>query len=161
MLNCEKTEEMMSDYIENSLSADKELDVTDHLSQCSKCSDTYNSLKNILLLLPDLQTEIPVHLENRLKLIQNIPPQKKPGNVMQLKWLTAIACSFVLLLNMFYFTNFSPRMNKLLHNLVFKIQKITVSTQSVYGNIKRNAVFSKSPYFAQLKVSKTTNRGEK
>jgi hypothetical protein len=90
-----------------------------------------------------LKEEIPSPLKNRLKLI---PQPKRTVDVKtnQLKWVAAIISTFALLLNLFYFTNINPTVNKLLHEIVFSIEKMTVKAAGLFEEIKDSEIFVSS-----------------
>jgi hypothetical protein len=141
MPDCHKTEDLLSDYIEGSLDIKEKEAVTNHLKVCSNCSETYHSLRRLLCTLPDLSVEPPVFLRNRLLMIPPPSIEIKEQRITRLKWFAAITVSFAILLNLFYFTNFNPRMNKFLHKVVYQIQKIKVNSESFLGAFKRKKIF--------------------
>ena len=141
MLNCHKIEDLLSDYIENALDREQREEVAVHLNSCSNCRQTYNNLNRLLIMLPSLSAEPPVYLKNRLMIIPVPSIELRERRIVRLRWLAAVTVSFAILLNLFYFTNFNPRMNKFLHKVVYQIQKIKVNSESFLGTFKRKKIF--------------------
>jgi len=143
MKRCKNIQELFSEYLEGTLPASLHREVRNHLRSCPECRQTLQSLQRIFRLLPALSDSPPPHLARRLNMIP-IPTTSVPARangIYQLKWVAAAFIGFVLLFNLFYFTNFNPRMNRFLHHLVFNIQKLKVKTGTIYSTFKRKKIF--------------------
>lgn len=142
-MNCELFEELLSSYLEGELPAKQNSNMQAHLKQCKNCLLLYKNTAAIIKNLPKLKKDIPLPLKNRLKMI----PQSKTVETLksnQLKWIAAIISTFALLLNLFYFTNINPAVNKILHEIVFSIEKITVKAAGLIEDIKDSGIFASS-----------------
>ena len=141
MINCEQFANLLSQYIEGELTGEQNSEIKIHLKGCRNCHLLYQSTAKLIECLPKLKKEIPLPLKNRLKLIPQ-PEKKETIKPIQLKWIAAIISTVALLLNLFYFTNINPTVNKVLHNIIFGIEKITVKAAGLFEEIKESEIFS-------------------
>lgn len=71
-MNCTYSEDRMSDYLENTLSAEERLVVDQHLSTCAVCSELMMGVRDVIALSRSVQApEAPVWLASRI--VANTP----------------------------------------------------------------------------------------
>jgi predicted anti-sigma-YlaC factor YlaD len=129
-MDCQKVENLMSTYIENEVSRELHKEITLHLEQCERCRHLKEKVEELLVAFPELEEDVPFFLKNRL---YYIPESQEIEEINEskfyyLRWVAAIIGTFVLFLNLFYFTNIYPPANKTLHNIVSGIKSFTVET---------------------------------
>lgn len=130
-MDCIETEELLSKYIENELKEKVNIDVEGHLKNCPSCNGLYKSLKILINDGSALSEEVPFFLKNRLlyipELVEN--QEEEPASNLGLKFIAAMIGTFVLLLNIFYFTNIYPKGNYFLHKTMSKIERFALDTK--------------------------------
>jgi len=155
-MNCNKFEELLSAYQDNTLSPDQKKEFTKHMNKCPDCEETVDRVNHLKSILPELNQEVPFFLRNRLYLIgeseEEITPVKNYGYI---RWVAAAIGTMVLFLNLFYFTNIFPAANKTLHTAVAGIENFVVETEAFIGRIKE------SNNFFIFKKTETITKSEK
>ncbi len=141
-MECKQVENLISGYIENELPRDVQKEVAHHLETCASCKDLKEKVEDLLYAFPELEEEVPFFLKNRL---YYIPESQEEDNIidlesrrMYLKWMAAVIGTFVLFLNLFYFTNIYPPANRILHEMVAGIKTFTVKTEAFYERVKES-----------------------
>ncbi len=82
---CSQVRSMLNDYHDHLLSENDSLDVTDHLFDCKRCSDVYDSIiKAEEFLLREWHKSVPLpsasHTESAIdRIMQAIPESKSPS----------------------------------------------------------------------------------
>jgi hypothetical protein len=130
-MDCQQVEDLLSMYIENELSPELHREISQHLGHCKQCSQLKEKMEDILYTFPELEEEVPFFLKNRLFYIpesQDAAAVRKENTFFYLKWLAAAIGTFVLCLNLFYFTNIYPPAKRLLHSVVDQVKTFTVET---------------------------------
>jgi len=136
---CKEIESLLSAYLENELSPEESGIITQHLASCSRCLDLKEKLEEIILKLSDLQEEVPFFLKNRLFNIPEISEKKKLNKIIYFpKWLAAAVGTIILFLNLFYFTNIFPSVNREMHSVVGSIETFVVKTGGWFEKIKES-----------------------
>ena len=136
---CREIESLLSAYLENDLSKEELESVSEHLHDCSACLDKKEKMEEIILKLSDLQEEVPFFLKNRLLNIPEMIEKRKPVRFLYFpKWLAAAIGTIILFLNLFYFTNIFPPVNREVHSVVSSIEKIFVKTGGWFEKIKES-----------------------
>ena len=136
---CREIETLLSAYLENELSKDEYKNVTDHLNNCPDCLSIKEKIEGIVNKLSDLQEEIPFFLKNRLYNIPEIVEKKSSVKLIFFpKWLAAAVGTIILFLNLFYFTNIFPPVNREMHSFVYSVEKIVVRTGGWFEKIKES-----------------------
>jgi len=136
---CKEIESLLSAYLENELSPAESAHVARHLTDCPPCRELKEKLEEILLQLSDLQEEVPFFLKNRLYNIPEISEKKESGKFIYLpKWLAAAAGTIILFLNLFYFTNIFPSVNREMHAWVGSVESFVVQTGGWIEKIKES-----------------------
>jgi hypothetical protein len=135
-MECQQIEELLSDYIENTLSETDHQQVKDHLDHCSACVELKEKMEEMMMILPDLQEEIPFFMKNRLYHIpERLEMKYLPPNPF-FRWVAAALIFFAVCLNVFYFTNIYPPARKALHSMVDNIEYVIVNTEAVVEKLK-------------------------
>ncbi|MEN8152507.1 MAG: zf-HC2 domain-containing protein [Acidobacteriota bacterium] len=137
-LDCKKIEELLSGFIENDLSPDERRNVEQHLASCSKCSEKEENILHLRSVLPELTTDIPFFMKNRLYYIAEAEEHEPDKQWPYIKWVAAAIGTIILFLNLFYFTNIFPAANKTLHTAVAGIEKFVVETEAFFERIKES-----------------------
>lgn len=136
---CREIESLLSAYLENDLSKDEMENISEHLNGCSACLSKKEKMEEIILKLSDLQEEVPFFLKNRLLNIPDMIEKKKPVKFLYFpKWLAAAVGTIILFLNLFYFTNIFPPVNREVHSLVSSIEKFIVKTGGWFEKVKES-----------------------
>jgi hypothetical protein len=136
---CREIESLLSAYLENELSKLEMKNVSNHLSNCPECMDKKEKIEDIIFKLSDLQEEVPFFLKNRLYNIPEIIEKKAPVKFYFFpKWLAAAVGTIILFLNLFYFTNIFPPMNREMHSFVGSIEKLIVKTGGWFEKVKES-----------------------
>lgn len=137
-MNCHEIEDLISDYIEDELPETEALKIKAHLEECQSCLKLKEKIEEMMYSFPELEEEVPFFLRNRLYYIpesQEIEDLKHT-RFGYMKYVAAVVGTFVLLLNLFYFTNIYPAANRALHGLVARIKTITVDTGAFFEKVK-------------------------
>jgi hypothetical protein len=148
-MDCKEIEELISEYIEHELSPEIHEEVSLHLEKCLACSVLKRQVEELMGSFPELEEEIPFFLKNRLYYI----PESLEEEIIEmeskryyLRWVAAVIGTFVLFLNLFYFTNIYPPANRALHSVVAGIETFAVKTEAIYEKVKESkALFFLSP----------------
>lgn len=138
-MDCKQVEDLLSEYIEHELPPEVHKEVSKHLEKCLPCHVLKDQVEELMSAFPELEEEVPFFLKNRLYYI----PEAEQDNVIDLevkwsylKWVAAVIGTFVLFLNLFYFTNIYPSANRVLHSVVSGIETLAVKTEAVYERVK-------------------------
>jgi hypothetical protein len=129
-MDCQNVEDLMSLYIEHEVSNGLHKEISLHLEQCESCRLLKEKVEELMVAFPELEEDVPFFLKNRLYYIpesQEIE-ELNESRFYFLRWVAAIIGTFVLFLNLFYFTNIYPPANRTLHNIVSGIRSFTVET---------------------------------
>lgn len=158
-MDCKQVEDLMSEYIENELPPEVHKEVFKHLEKCLPCHVLKNQVEELMCAFPELEEEVPFFLKNRLYYI----PEAEQDNVIDLevkwsylKWVAAVIGTFVLFLNLFYFTNIYPSANRVLHSVVSGIETFAVKTEAVYERVKDSNIL----FFLPSKEKETERTGK-
>lgn len=139
-MDCKRVEETISMYIENELPEDQYNAISRHMEQCDTCRILKNQVEELLYAFPDLEEEVPFYLRNRLYYIpesQEVEDQNE-SSLYFLKWVAAAIGTFVLFLNLFFFTNLYPPANRVLHTAVSKVKTFTVKAGAFFERAKES-----------------------
>ena len=139
-MKCKDVEELISMYIEGDVSGEEDKEISLHLEQCDRCSQLKDTVEELLGVFPELEEEVPFFLKNRLYYIpESQEVEELPESRFHyLKWVAAAIGTFVLFLNLFYFTNIYPPAHRFLHTAVSKIQTFTVETGAFFERLKES-----------------------
>lgn len=136
---CREIEALLSAYLENELTAVQADAVARHLATCPRCLKLKEIMEEILLKMADLEEEIPFFLKNRLFNIPEISGEKNSAKIVFLpKWLAAAVGTVILFLNLFYFTNIFPSVNRELHSVVGSVEAFVVRTGGWFEKVKES-----------------------
>jgi hypothetical protein len=136
---CREIESLLSAYLENELSREESENVAEHLNICPECRNKKEKIEEIIYKLSDLQEKVPFFLKNRLYNIPEIVEKKNPANLFYFpKWLAASVGTIILFLNLFYFTNIFPPVNREMHSFVYSVEKFVVKTGGWIEKIKES-----------------------
>lgn len=136
---CKEVESLLSAYLGNELSPGESVKIAQHLASCPHCLNLKEKMEEILLKLSDLQEEVPFFLKNRLFNIPEISEKKKIAKIIYFpKWLAAAVGTIILFLNLFYFTNIFPSVNREMHSVVGSIETFVVQTGGWFEKIKES-----------------------
>jgi len=136
---CKEIESFLSAYLENELSPAESENITQHLAACPHCLDLKEKLEEILVKLSDLHEEVPFFLKNRLFNIPEISEKQKVTKIIFFpKWLAAAIGTIILFLNLFYFTNIFPSVNREMHSVVGSVETFVVKTGGWFEKIKES-----------------------
>jgi predicted anti-sigma-YlaC factor YlaD len=156
---CKETESLLSAYLENELSAEESERIVQHLASCPHCFSLKEKMEELLFKLSDLQEEVPFFLKNRLFNIPEISEKKELNKIIfSPKWLVAAVGTIILFLNLFYFTNIFPSVNREMHSVVGSIQTFVVQTGGWFEKIKESKDLLLFTFFNK-KISES--KGEK
>jgi len=167
-MNCQRVEDLLSLYIEKDLPEELHREISLHLQHCDQCRALKEKIEELIYVFPDLEEEIPFFLENRLYYIpesQAVIEESRESKFFYLKWLAAAIGTFVLFLNLFYFTNIYPPAKRVLHSVVAGIKTFTVETGAFIDEVRASdgaslfSVFKKNPE-AALQEDKKDRRQE-
>ena len=120
-MNCNKAQELISQYIDNELSAQSVSELLKHFEECDKCKQDYIMLKNIKTILSkapkkELSSDFTVSVMNKIK-SENV---KKDDNVVMFgsffnsfkkKIVMAAGFLFIVASSTFFFMH-EPNINK-------------------------------------------------
>lgn len=139
-MECNHVEDLISGYIENELPRELHKEVSLHLETCAACRVLKEKVEDLVYSFPELEEEVPFFVKNRLYYIpesqDNIIEMKNERQY--LKWMAAMVGTFVLFLNLFYFTNIVPPANRALHIMLSGIKTISVKTEGIYEKVKES-----------------------
>jgi hypothetical protein len=143
-MECKKVEDLISEYIENELSREVQREISLHLETCESCRQLKEKMEELMYAFPELEEEVLFFLKNRLYYI----PESQ-DNIIEmeskryyLKWVAAVIGTFVLCLNLFYFTNIYPPANRMLHEVVSGLETLAVKTEAAYERLKESKILS-------------------
>jgi hypothetical protein len=167
-MKCQRVEDLLSMYIEHDLPGELYREVTLHLEHCDQCRALKEKLEELIYVLPELEEDVPFFLENRLYYIpesQEVIEERRESKYFYLKWLAASIGTFVLFLNLFYFTNIYPPAKRMLHSMVAGVKTFTVETGAFIDEVRESdgtslfSVFKKNPD-TDFQVDKEDRRQE-
>lgn len=136
-MDCIKVEDILSDYLENEISEDLHKEVSLHLETCASCMALKEKIEELVNFFPELEEDVPFFLKNRLYYIPESQEEDDytDAKYSYLRWVAAVIGTFVLFLNLFYFTNLYPPANRTLHSVVSKVKGITVDTGEFFQEV--------------------------
>jgi predicted anti-sigma-YlaC factor YlaD len=136
---CKEIESLLSAYLENELPPAQSDMIARHLAACPRCLHLKEKMEELLLKITDLQEEVPFYLKNRLFNIPEISEKKKYAKTIYFpKWLAAAVGTVILFLNLFYFTNIFPAVNREMHAVVGTLETFVVQTGGWFEKIKES-----------------------
>jgi hypothetical protein len=136
---CRDMEAWLSAYLENELSGRDAAEVEGHLAECADCLAKKEKIEELIYSLSELQEEVPFFLKNRLYNIPEIVEKKARTKTIYFpKWLAAAIGTVILFLNLFYFTNIFPSVNREMHSLVSSVEKFVVRSGGWLEKIKES-----------------------
>ena len=136
---CREIESLLSAYLENDLPKEELENISDHLHGCPECLGKKEKMEEIIAKLSELQEEVPFFLKNRLLNIPDMIEKAKPAkSILFPKWLAAAVGTIILFLNLFYFTNIFPPVNREVHSVVSSIERFFVKTGGWFEKIKES-----------------------
>lgn len=153
-MNCKQVEDLLSMYIEKELPGELLREISLHLEHCDQCRALKEKIEELIDVFPDLEEEVPFFLKNRLYYIpesQAVIEERRESKFFYLRWLAAAIGTFVLFLNLFYFTNIYPPAKRVLHSMVARIKTFTVETGAFIDEVRASdgaslfSVFKKDP----------------
>jgi hypothetical protein len=163
-MNCQRVEDLLSLYIEKDLPEELYREISLHLEHCDQCRALKEIIEELIYVFPDLEEEVPFFLKNRLYYIpesQVVMEERLESKFFYLKWLAAAIGTFVLFLNLFYFTNIYPPAKRMLHSVVARIKTFTVETGAFIDEVRASdgaslfSVFKKAPDAALQEVKES------
>jgi hypothetical protein len=159
---CREIEALLSAYLENELSKEDAALVAAHLGACPACLAKKEKIEEIMFRLSDLQEEVPFFLKNRLYNIPETSEKKSPAKVFYFpKWLAAAVGTVILFLNLFYFTNIFPPVNREMHAFVSSVEKIVVQTGGWFEKVKESKELLFFTFFNKKSIeTKDGTRGQ-
>ncbi len=157
-MECTHMEDLISGYIENELSRELHKQVSLHLGTCKNCRLLKEKVEELVYAFPELEEEVPFFVKNRLYYIPESQDNiiEMESERLYLKWIAAMVGTFVLFLNLFYFTNVFPPANRALHLMVSGIKTLTVKTEGIYEKVKE----SNKLFFLSSKNGETEPKGD-
>lgn len=157
---CREIESLLSAYLENDLSKEELKNVSDHLGACPECLGKKEKLEEIISELSNLQEEVPFFLKNRLLNIPDMIEKKKPAKSLYFpKWLAAAVGTIILFLNLFYFTNIFPPVNREVHSVVSSIEKFIVRTGGWFEKVKESKELLFFTFFNKKSIKIKEDKG--
>ncbi len=159
-MDCDKVEDLLSGYIENDLSRDIRKEISRHLEKCDECRLLKEKIEELIHSFPELQEDVPFFLKNRLYFIPESQQREEERN-SYLKWVAAVVGTFVLFLNLFYFTNIYPPANRALHSVVSSIETLAVETGAFFEKVKESKDLLFYSFFNEDKDKEKLNRSNK
>ena len=169
-MNCNRVEELLSMYIESELPEELHREVSLHLENCDQCRVLKEKIEELIYVFPDLEEEVPFFLKNRLYYIpesQAVTEQRRESKFFYFKWLAAAIGTFVLFLNLFYFTNIYPPAKRMLHSVVARIKTFTVETGAFIDEVRASdgaslfSVFKKDPDTVLQEAKEDRGQGDR
>jgi len=126
-IDCERVEDLMSMYLENEVSEEIHARITEHLEDCGQCRELKEKIEELLYAFPDLEEDVPFFLKNRLYYIPEAQEEEYiESRYSYMRWVAAVVGTFVLFLNLFYFTNIYPPANLFLNNAASEVKTFAV-----------------------------------
>lgn len=150
-MDCKNVEKNISNYLENDLTQQLFKEISEHLKDCSPCSELKERMEKLISMIPELEEEIPFYLKNRLYYIPE-SIDARPEKFFYFKWIAAVFGVFVLFLNVFYFTNIYPSANRTLHSIIAGVERFAVETGAFFEKMKE----SKDLYAVSLDLTSDT-----
>ena len=143
-MECKTVEDLISEYIENELSREVQKEISLHLETCESCRQLKEKMEELMYAFPELEEEVPFFLKNRLYYIPEAQDNiiEMESKRYYLKWVAAVIGTFVLCLNLFYFTNIYPPANRLLHEVVSGLETLAVKTEAAFERVKESKILS-------------------
>ncbi len=136
---CRDMEAWLSAYLENELSGKDAAEVEKHLAECHDCRAKKEKIEELIFSLAELQEEVPFFLKNRLYNIPEIVEKKARARTIYFpKWLAAAIGTVILFLNLFYFTNIFPSVNREMHAMVSSVEKFVVRSGGWFEKVKES-----------------------
>jgi hypothetical protein len=136
---CREIESLLSAYLENELSKEEFDHVAGHLNLCPECLQKKEKIEELIFKLSGLQEDVPFFLKNRLYNISETVEKKVPVEILYFpKWLAAAVGTIILFLNLFYFTNIFPPVNREMHSFVYSIEKFVAKTGGWLEKVKES-----------------------
>ena len=156
-MECTHVEDLISGYIENDLPRELHKEVSLHLETCQNCRLLKEKVEELVYAFPELEEDVPFFVKNRLYCIPESQDNiiELEGERLYLKWIAAMVGTFVLCLNLFYFTNILPPANRALHFMVSDIKTFTVVAEAIIEKFKE----SKKLFFLSSKNGETEPNG--
>ena len=138
-MECKKVEELLSEYIDNELPREVHDEVFHHLEKCLPCGMLKEEVEELMSSFCELEEEVPFFVKNRLYYIsetelEDVIEFESPRYFLQ--WVAAVIGTFLLFLNLFYFTNIYPSANRTLHNVASELTIIAVKTEAIIEKVK-------------------------
>ena len=157
---CREVESLLSAYLENDIPKDELENVAEHLASCLECRSKKEKIEELIYKLSDLQEEVPFFLKNRLYNIPDFIEKKKPAKLFYFpKWVAAGIGTIILFLNLFYFTNIFPPVNREIHSVVSSIEKFVVRTGGWFEKIKESKDLLFFTFFNKKSIDIKENKG--
>ena len=159
-MKCNDINNYLSDYLEQNLDHALSKRIADHLRNCESCGRLKERMEQLLTDCTSLNEDIPFFLRNRLYYIPESKTRETKQKHFYVKWAVAMVGTFLLFLNLFYFTNISPAINRHLHSIVSEIGIIAVQAESIFQKVKvsRNLLLFLS---FKKESSQLENKGER
>jgi len=156
---CKEIESLLSAYLENDLSKEEAEDISSHLNACPECLCKKEKIEEIILKLSDLQEEVPFFLKNRLLNIPDMIEKRKAVKPLYFpKWLAAAVGTIILFLNLFYFTNIFPPVNREVHSVVSSIEKFFVKTGGWFEKVRESKELLFFTFFNKKSIGSKENK---
>lgn len=150
---CRDMEALLSSYLENELSRGDAAEVEKHLAECADCRGKKEKIEELIFRLSELQEEVPFFLKNRLYNIPKIVEKKSRGKTIHFpQWLAAAIGTVILFLNLFYFTNIFPSVNREMHSLVSSVEKFVVRSEGWLEKIKESKELFLFTFFSKKSI---------
>jgi hypothetical protein len=110
-------------------------------------------MEELIFSLSELQEEVPFFLKNRLYNIPETIEKKVPaGTIYFPKWLAAAVGTVILFLNLFYFTNVFPSVNREMHSLVSSVEKFVVRSGGWFEKIRESKELFFFTFFSKKSI---------
>ena len=138
-MDCQRVEDLISMYIEHELPQELHREISLHLQQCRNCRELKEKVESLIEVFPALEEEVPFFLRNRLYYIpesQDRLLDRQESRFNYLKWLAAVIGTFVLFLNLIYFTNLYPPAKRIFHTMVAQVKSFTVGTEAFFDEVR-------------------------
>lgn len=150
---CRDMEARLSAYLENELSGKDAAEVEKHFAECADCRSKKEKMEELIFRLSDLQEEVPFFLKNRLYNIPEIVEKKTRAKTIHFpKWLAAAVGTVILFLNLFYFTNIFPSVNREMHSMVSAVEKFVVRSGGWLEKIKESKELFFFTFFSKKSI---------
>lgn len=150
---CRDMEAWLSAYLENELSGKEAAEVEQHLVECAACRAKKEKMEELIFSLSELQEEVPFFLKNRLYNIPEIVEKKSRAKTIHFpKWLAAAVGTVILFLNLFYFTNIFPSINREMHSWTSSVEKFVVRSGGWLEKIKESKELFFFTFFSKRSI---------